>query len=148
MHSGLGNSSTSPLLELLDSVSVAGISIFGVSANYAQSFPSAWPCNAALRASASMADLKPPPFPFEWAQLNRSGRAPNTELRPRFPCTSLGETSSRGLVTGLWSPRSSSTAQPASGAAAGPVQLSHSRSGNPAGGGLHSGQFGVSLAEV
>lgn len=91
VHSGLGNSSTSPLLELLNNVTGVGTSIFGVSTNYAQLLTNVWPCNADLWASLSMADLKSLPFPFEWTQLYRFAQVSNTELRPHFTCTNLGK---------------------------------------------------------
>lgn len=91
VHSGLGNSSTSPLLELLNNVTGVGISIFGVSTNYAQLLTDVWPCNADLWASLSMADLKSLSFPFEWTQLYWFGQASNTELSPHFTCTNLGK---------------------------------------------------------
>lgn len=90
VHSGSDNSSTSPLLELLNNVTGVGISIFGVSTNYAQLLTNVWPCNADLWASLSMADLKSLPFPFEWTQLYRLGQVSNTELRPHFTSTNLG----------------------------------------------------------
>lgn len=138
VHSGLGNSSTCPLLELLNNVT--GVSIFGVSINYAQLLTKVWPCNADLWASLSMADLKSLPFPFEWTQLYRFAQASNTRLRPHFTCTNLGKWAHAGSLLDFWV-CSSSRAHPVSSTAAGLVQLSHNQSGNPAGGGLYLNQF-------
>lgn len=135
VHPGLSNSSTSPLLELLNNVTGVGISIFGVSTNYAQLLTNVWPCNADLWASLSMADLKSLPFPFEWTRLYWFAQASTLYMyKPR-------KTSSCGLITGPLGLCSSSRAHPVSSTAAGLVQLSQNQSGNPAGGGLYLNAF-------
>lgn len=58
MHFNVVNIPTNSLLELLNNVTGVGITIVGVSTNYAQLLTNVWPCNADLWASLSMADFK------------------------------------------------------------------------------------------